>query len=342
MNKKSVPRVDNYVPPEHWGLTENGQKRMSFNYGDGFSAVLVKQKGNAPPKEVFRLRYCIRGRASTLQLGKGGIENYALARAKADEENQAINVERAQNSSLEERIKRVGSVQKERKNKTLPKGFIHIADTYRYIEYLRQNSSLKINTLIILHMTTLLDFDQLLNIRKIDLTSNTHPNKNFSYINIPISKAKNSPLANLIFFGLTRDIFEKLLITDHLQEESYFVFQELRNKSMEDLQTMLDASISSCNFGYRINITDLRSIFVDFFSKCDLLEKSKLEKIFGQKIVLKHREQSPYPTHPGQPKLIEMQIFQLLLDQWDGILSGRIYCGQYIIYPLASGLRPQY
>jgi hypothetical protein len=317
MSRAIAPRVEQYVSPSAWGVEADGQPRKMFNYGDGLVAVLVPGRKGSEKREIYRFRYCINGRSSTLHIGDGGQENFEGARKFSDSENTKIKQDRAQNSSLEERAKRIGKQQKSRKKERSDRGFKNRNDLIRFVAHLeRQVSSSEIALLTILHISTLLDIWQLWKLKYEDLNRNG----NWMAISICLDSRNKKAKYKFILPNFSRNCFSKFLSNNKSTEPDDYIFSDLIGKSNENLQELIGIEIYRAGMAYPVEINSLRNEFIKEFSEHGLIDKSVLEKFFGFKNLLtniKLLEDSKNYVYETNYCTSTESVTRFILEKWD-------------------------
>lgn len=323
MSRPLSPRVEEYQHPSQWGENANGQPRKMFNYGDGLVAVWAPGPKGGEKKEIFRFRYCINGRPSTVHIGDGGLGSFDAARIFSDAENSKVQNERAQQSSLEERAKRIGYAQKSRKmEKKINRGFRNYRDLIAFIAYLRnQDISNQIAMLIILHISTLLDIAQLVCLKHKDVIRNNGAIYFSVFLNSRNRKARNQ----IQLINYARNSFSKFEYKIQQGKPDEYLFNDLRDKSLGELQDLVDVETHRSGIEYRVDIDDLRNEFVNRFSRFGLIEKDVLKKFFGLKLFLSNMDLSS----DGLSYIYKNDFYRStepvarsILGNWDQSLSG--------------------
>ena len=316
MSRAIAARVENYTYPAMWGEGKNGQPRIMFNYGDGLVAVLIAGRRGEGKREVYRFRYCINGQASTLHIGNGGPENFYKARQFSDRENAKVKLNRAQKSTVEKRALFIGKEKKSKKKEKTDNGFKNLNDLIKFISHLRQHiSSDKIALLTALHVTTLLDFWQLLNLKPKDI----HRVGSGIYISICIDiKQKEArlnmklPPASLYFLKILLEYKDSRILND------YF-FNDLKKISIEELKKIIRSKIYEAGISYPMNIGSLRNEFIKMFSEYNLFDKNVLAKFFGHKFQIANLlvVENGHRLHPSNYIQSTDFFAQTLLDKCD-------------------------
>lgn len=317
MSRAIAPRVEQYVSPSAWGVEAYGQPRKMFNYGDGLVAVLVPGRKGSEKREIYRFRYCINGRSSTLHIGDGGQENFEGARKFSDSENIKVKANRAQNSSLEARAKRIGKEQKSRKKESSDRGFRNRDDLIRFVAHLqRQVYSSQLALLTILHISTLLDLWQLLKLKREDIQFN----RNLIEISIFLDSRNKKAKHKFVLPNFSRDCFSSFLSRNSEINPDEHVFNELQKTSIESFEELIGAEIYRAGIAYPVEINSLRNEFIKEFSEHGLIGKSVLEKFFGFKSLLadmKLLEDGKNYVYEFNYRRSTEAVTRFILEKWD-------------------------
>lgn len=285
MSRAIAPRVEHYVSPSEWGAGANGQPRKMFNYGDGLVAVLVSGRSGGETREVYRFRYCINSKSSTLHIGAGGPAHFEGARRHADVVNEEVKANRAKKSSLEERTKRIGKEQKSRKKERSDSGFRNRDDLIRFVAHLqKQVFSSQVSLLTILHISTLLDLWQLLNMKYEDIGWFG----NSMHISICLDRRNKNAKNKFALPNSSKNCFSSFLSQKMDMKPHEYVFCDLKEKPMESLHDLIGMEIRKAGIIYPVSFDSLRNQFINEFSEHGLIEKTVLEKFIGFRHHLPH------------------------------------------------------
>lgn len=317
MSRAIAPRVGQYVSPSAWGVEAYGQPRKMFNYGDGLVAVLVPGRKGSEKREIYRFRYCINGRSSTLHIGDGGQENFEGARKFSDSENIKVKANRAQNSSLEARAKRIGKEQKPRKKESSDRGFRNREDLIKFVYHLRQQvSSSQLALLTILHISTLLDLWQLLRLKNEDILFN----RNLIEISIFLDSRNKNAKHKLVLPNFSSDCFLRFRSGKNEINPDEHVFNELQKTSTGSFQELIGTEIYRAGIAYPVEINSLRNEFIKEFSEHGLIDKSVLEKFFGFRNLLtnmKLLEDGKNYVYESNYRTSTEPVTRFILEKWD-------------------------